>query len=614
VAASDRVNILLVDDQPSKLLSYEVILGSLGENLLRATSGREALEHLLKTEVAIVLVDVCMPDLDGFELAAMIREHPRCQNTAIIFISAIHFTDVDRLRGYEMGAVDYVPVPVVAELLRAKVRIFADLYRKTRQLEQLNQDLETRVAERTSELESYAIKLQQSENRRSLALAAGKMGFWDWDVIYGDCMCDEGQCRIFGVDPATFKPTTKSLAALIETEDFERLKQAWERARERSELSFETEFRVRRPDGEQRWCIGTATVTLDDTGNIARVSGTTMDITDRKRAEDRHAHLAKEVDHRARNILAVVQAIIRLTKAPNIEDYIAAVNGRIKALSTAHTLLSETRWQGADLRRLVEEELTPYRSTRLDSITTSGPDILLDHRSGQAIGMIIHELATNAAKHGSLSVDTGKINLVWELNSDQICLRWEERGGPIAAPPSSQGYGTRMVTAGLAQLGGKANFDWQQNGLECTLVIPYRDGLDPSLACEVEARKPDGDGRFKVLVVEDEPLVAMMMEDALKDLGFAVVGPFGNLTQAVEAASELDLHGALLDVNIAGQTVYPVADVLESRGVPYAFITGYAAEHVAAEYADAPTLQKPIDSRALERLFAEAERRLSRRA
>jgi PAS domain S-box-containing protein len=614
VAASDRINILLVDDQPSKLLSYEVILGSLGENLLRATSGREALEHLLKTEVAIVLVDVCMPDLDGFELAAMIREHPRCQNTAIIFISAIHFTDVDRLRGYEMGAVDYVPVPVVAELLRAKVRIFDDLYRKTRQLEQLNQDLETRVAERTSELETYAIKLQQSENRRSLALAAARMGFWDWDVIHGDCMCDEGQCRIFGVDPATFKPTTKSLAALIETEDFERLKQAWEQALERSELSFETEFRVRRPDGKQRWCIGTASVTLDDKGHIARVSGTTMDITDRKRAEDRHAYLAKEVDHRARNILAVVQAIIRLTKAPNIEDYITAVNGRIKALSTAHTLLSETRWQGADLRRLVEDELAPYRSTRVDSITTSGPDILLDHRSGQAIGMIIHELATNAAKHGSLSVDTGKINLVWELNSDQICLRWEERGGPIAAPPSSQGYGTRMVTAGLAQLGGKANFDWQQNGLECTLVIPYRNGLDPSLDCEVDARKPDGDGRFKVLVVEDEPLVAMMMEDALKDLGFAVVGPFGNLTQAVEAASELDLHGALLDVNIAGQTVYPVADVLESRGVPYAFITGYAAEHVAAEYADAPSLQKPIDSRALERLFAASERQRSRRA
>ena len=117
----EKINILLVDDQPAKLLSYEAILYDLGENLLKATSGREALEYLLKSEVAVVLVDVCMPDLDGFQLAAMIREHPRFQKTAMIFISAVHLTEMDRLRGYEMGAVDYVPVPVVPEVLRAKV-------------------------------------------------------------------------------------------------------------------------------------------------------------------------------------------------------------------------------------------------------------------------------------------------------------------------------------------------------------------------------------------------------------------------------------------------------------------------------------------------------------
>src|SRR6202051_2278916 len=122
----EKVNILLVDDQPAKLLSYEAILHGLGENLLRATSGREALEHLLKSEVAVVLVDVCMPDLDGFQLAAMIRDHPRFQKTAMIFVSAIQVSDLDRLRGYEMGAVDYVPVPVIPEVLRAKIRVFAE--------------------------------------------------------------------------------------------------------------------------------------------------------------------------------------------------------------------------------------------------------------------------------------------------------------------------------------------------------------------------------------------------------------------------------------------------------------------------------------------------------
>src|ERR1700752_4367157 len=146
---ADQVNILLVDDQPAKLLSYEAVLGELGENLVKTSSAREALEQLLKTDFAVILIDVCMPELDGFQLAAMIRDHPRFQRTAIIFISAIHVSDVDRLRGYEMGGVDYVPVPVVPEVLRAKVKVFAELYRKTRQLETLNAKLESRVRERT---------------------------------------------------------------------------------------------------------------------------------------------------------------------------------------------------------------------------------------------------------------------------------------------------------------------------------------------------------------------------------------------------------------------------------------------------------------------------------
>src|SRR5499427_317012 len=170
MASDDKVNILLVDDQPAKLLSYETILGELGERLVKAASAKEALEHLLKQDIAVILVDVCMPELDGFQLAAMIREHPRFQKTSIIFISAILLTDVDRLRGYEMGAVDYVPVPVVPEVLRAKVKVFAELYRKSRELERLNVELERRVAERTAELESSTVRLVQSEQLRSLAL------------------------------------------------------------------------------------------------------------------------------------------------------------------------------------------------------------------------------------------------------------------------------------------------------------------------------------------------------------------------------------------------------------------------------------------------------------
>ena len=159
-STSGPVNILMVDDQSSKLLSYEVMLEELGENLLKASSGREALEILLKTDIAVVLMDVSMPEIDGFQLAEMIREHPRFQKTAIIFISAVHLTDVDRLKGYQRGAVDYISVPVIPDLLRAKVSVFAELHRKARQLEVLNQELRRL---------SHSLMTAQDEERRRIA-------------------------------------------------------------------------------------------------------------------------------------------------------------------------------------------------------------------------------------------------------------------------------------------------------------------------------------------------------------------------------------------------------------------------------------------------------------
>ena len=175
---TDKVNILLVDDQPAKLLSYEAMLSDLGENLIKANSGREALEHLLREDITIVLMDVSMPELDGFELAEIIRQHPRYQKTAIIFVSAVQTTDLDRLKGYDSGAVDYVSVPVIPQLLRAKVRVFADLYRKTREAERLNRDLEDRVTERTQDLEravqvqmELADRLREADRRKDEFLA-----------------------------------------------------------------------------------------------------------------------------------------------------------------------------------------------------------------------------------------------------------------------------------------------------------------------------------------------------------------------------------------------------------------------------------------------------------
>src|SRR5579871_2041800 len=175
----DRVNILMVDDQPAKLLSYEAILNQLDERLIKATSGREALERMLKNDIAVVLMDVSMPEIDGFELARMIRQHPRFQKTAIIFISAVQLTDLDRLTGYALGAVDYISVPVVPEVLRAKVAVFSDLHRKSRQLEALNAELQN--------LSASLIATQDEERRRIARQLHDELG---QDLVAAKMMMD----------------------------------------------------------------------------------------------------------------------------------------------------------------------------------------------------------------------------------------------------------------------------------------------------------------------------------------------------------------------------------------------------------------------------------------
>jgi two-component sensor histidine kinase/DNA-binding response OmpR family regulator len=610
---TDKVTILLVDDQPAKLLSYEVILQELGETLVTAQSASEALQHLLKHEVAVVLVDVCMPELDGFQLAAMIREHPRFQKVAIIFISAILLTDVDRLRGYEMGAVDYVPVPVIPEVLRAKVKVFAELYRKTRQLEQLNRELERRVAERTAELEMSTARLMESERRRTQALAAGRMGSWEWDTTTGNCILDEGQYRIAGVDPKTFKATIENIRSLIHPDDWARLQELGEQVTLGETGSFQTEFRVVRPSGELCWCIGTAARSYTNDKTI-RVSGVTIDITERKEAEERQAILAREVDHRARNALAVVQSIVRLTHANSTENYKAAVEGRLGALARAHGLLSEFRWQGADLKRLIEDELAPYRTADADKIIAVGPDVILQPASAQTLALAIHELATNAAKYGALSSSAGQIRLRWDLNHSGLRLEWTESGGPRVAPPIARGYGTRVVTASVeGQLDGRAVFEWRSEGLRCTMSIP------PGEKMALAERQLNGNGHRHVeddvksspapfgnrmLIAEDEALVAIMMEDLAVELGWSVVGPFAKAADALAAAKDDDIQAALLDVNLGGESVYPVADALTARGVPFVFTTGYGAESIDRRFASTPILQKPIDRHVLEQVFS----------
>jgi PAS domain S-box-containing protein len=609
---TDKVNVLLVDDQPEKLLAYEVILRDLDENLVKTSSAREALQFLLKNDVAVVLIDVCMPELDGFQLAAMIRDHPRFQKTAIIFISAIHLSDVDRLRGYEMGAVDYVPVPVIPEVLRAKVRIFVELFRKTRELEQLNMKLERRVAERTAELETSNARLKQSEQARSLALAAGQMGSWEWEVGTDEWIWDEGQYRIFGVDPWNFHVTAKNIRGLVHPDDWQALAQAVQRL-SKSARTQQIEFRVLRPNGETRWCIGTAAASVDAAGRVVRISGVAIDVTDRKEAEERQALLAREVDHRARNALAVIQSIIRLTRANSVDDYVAAIEGRIKALARAHTLLSDSRWHGADLATLVAEELAPYRAG--DKVAIGGPDISLQPSTAQGLALALHELVTNAAKHGALAAVTGKVSLNWQLRPDALLLNWAENGGPPIAPPAARSFGLRVIRASIEQqLGGEATFDWDPKGLRCSFSIP-RLAMMKSLKSVGAGHNAELHGaagglkiadKPRVLLVEDEALVAMMIQECLAEFGYQVVGPICTASEAVAKAKDGRFEAAVLGINLGDGPVYPAADILATRGVPFVFVTGYDADSVDSRFRKIPILQKPIEREMLKKVFVAA--------
>ncbi len=264
--------------------------------------------------------------------------------------------------------------------------------------------------------------------------------------------------------------TTANVQALLHPDDLGELRKAIAQL-DKGERSYEAEFRVTRPDGEVRWCVGTAAATVDRAGRVVRVSGVTVDITERKRAEERQNLLAREVDHRAKNALALAQSIVRLTRGETIKAYIQAVEGRISALARVHTILSLSSWQGAEIGKLVDEELAAYATG--DQISFRGTDIQLQPATAQTLALALHELVTNSAKYGALSTLSGRLSLNWTIQDDALELVWEERDGPLVEKPASRGFGTRSVIASIeSQLGGQAKFDWRSEGLICRLSVP----------------------------------------------------------------------------------------------------------------------------------------------
>jgi two-component sensor histidine kinase len=341
-------------------------------------------------------------------------------------------------------------------------------------------------------------------------------------------------------------------------------------------------------------------MTSDGDDRVTGVSGVTIDITDLKEAEARRELLTREVDHRARNMLAVVQSIVHMTKAPSTGDFVKIVEGRIRALSIAHALLAESRWEGANLDQIISEELAPYCVGDAGRISVSGPQVFLKPATAQTIAMVVHELATNAAKYGALSEGKGKIKLAWEWRKGALKLSWQESGGPPVRPADTAGYGSKVIAASARQLGGTTRFDWRANGLhfEMSMTIgdvsvrekngPSHMGIDFETPAQ-NSSLPEGG---HILLVEDEAFVAMMMRDLIADFGFRVVGPFGTITDAMEALDRHQLVGAAL-TSICGRETHP-GRATSGRGVPFVFVTAMRLMRLRIDLLACPCC-KPVD-------------------
>jgi PAS domain S-box-containing protein len=471
----DPVTILLVDDQPAKLLSYETILAGLGERLIAAQSGRRALEALLGNEVAVILVDVCMPDLDGFELAEMIRDHPRFRDTAIIFVSAVQLSDSDRIRGYRLGAVDYVPVPVIPEVLQAKVRVFAELYRKTRQLAELNRELEKRVVERTAELSAVATRLH-------LAMDVARLGTWDWNLDTGEVVWSEGHYALHGYRAGDVEPSYEAWIRRVHKDDLIAVERAVQDALATG-APYRQVYRALTPDGGINWCDARATFERDGAGRPRRMIGVVMDVSEHKAAEERQKLMLTELHHRVKNSLATVQAVAGLSarQATSMEAFCTSFTRRLVAMSRTHTLLVSSNWQRIGLRQLLANEVVSFEGHQ-SRVTLSGPPITLPSEIALTLGLAIHELTTNAAKHGALSVPEGRLEVNWAIRQSdadgELRIAWRELDGPEVTKPTRQGFGSVLLQRVFSAIpGGEVDVRFDHAGLQVDLVIPQAEDM-----------------------------------------------------------------------------------------------------------------------------------------
>jgi|GEM_PF-720442 len=347
---------------------------------------------------------------------------------------------------------------------------------------------------------------------------------------------------------------------------------------------------------------------FDSAGKIVGASKIAHDISDRKLAEAREQLLMGEVNHRAKNMLTLVQVIARQTAANDAHTFAQRFDERILALSASHDVLVNNYWQNVPLDELVRSQLGHFQDIFGARIKLSGPSLKITAPAAQAIGMALHELATNAAKYGALSNDEGTIAIDWKLqgsdvSEQRLLLDWIERGGPEVTKPSRNGFGSTVIDQILeASINGDVTLDWLPTGLVCHVSCPAEKVLDSleissqqSRVAPHTAQSSTSDSR-RILVVEDEILIGMEISEILKAAGFKISGPVATAAGALAILENQMCDAAVLDINLGKETSAPIAKLLSETGTPYLSISGRSREDRPDIFSDSPHLAKPIQS------------------
>ena len=322
--------------------------------------------------------------------------------------------------------------------------------------------------------------LTDSEQRLSLALqVGGVIGTWDWDIRNDSLRADSRLAALFGVDreEAARGLPLKALITAIHPKDRDRVATSIQQI-SKSGGDYAEEHRIVQPEGTEQWVLARGRCLLNAIGTPYRFLGVAIDINERKRAEDHQKMLMAELDHRVKNLLAVIQSLAHRSLRGGDGEATGRFTGRLAALARAHTTLADSQWEGASLTRLATEAMSPHRDERPDGrVTVSGPDLLLTPKAAQALTLAFHELATNSAKYGALSIPAGRVTVEWKVHSDGarlLILVWREMGGPlIEAPPKVKGFGSMLIERSLTyELGGEVDLDYQPTGLVVTLTLP----------------------------------------------------------------------------------------------------------------------------------------------